>query len=123
MEFFFHIQPSFPADPPVVNQLAESSPSDVAAQQEQMDPNNPQLAPQQVAASVDQNFATRLQREPAEPSLNQSVPVQPSVRSSPDEELWFDVGIIKGTSCVVTHYFLHGDQSLESTYGVSSDLF
>ncbi|KIH68376.1 hypothetical protein ANCDUO_01290 [Ancylostoma duodenale] len=115
-------QASFPADPPVANQAAESSSSETAAQQEQMDPHNPQMAPQQVPASVDQNFAPRLQREPAEPSTNQSVPVQQNVRASPDEEIWFDVGIIKGTSCVVTHYFLHGDQSLESTYGVSCGL-
>ncbi|KAL6738471.1 hypothetical protein Aduo_012016 [Ancylostoma duodenale] len=115
-------QASFPADPPVANQAAESSSSETAAQQEQMDPHNPQMAPQQVPASVDQNFAPRLQREPAEPSTNQSVPVQQNVRASPDEEIWFDVGIIKGTSCVVTHYFLHGDQSLESTYGNDFDV-
>ncbi|VDM69707.1 unnamed protein product [Strongylus vulgaris] len=52
---------------------------------------------------------------------NHPVPVQQNVKP-PDEELWFDVGIIKGTSCVVTHYFLHGDQSLESTYGNDFDV-
>ncbi|VDM57722.1 unnamed protein product [Angiostrongylus costaricensis] len=42
-----------------------------------------------------------------------------SAKPVANEELWFDVGIIKGTTCLVTHYFLHGDQSLESTYGVN----
>ncbi|GMS84241.1 hypothetical protein PENTCL1PPCAC_6416, partial [Pristionchus entomophagus] len=33
-----------------------------------------------------------------------------------EEEVWFDVGIIKGTSCMVTHYFISSENSLESTY-------
>lgn len=30
---------------------------------------------------------------------------------------WYDVGIIKGTSCLVTHYFLPSEMSLEEQYG------
>ncbi|ETN68572.1 hypothetical protein NECAME_05536, partial [Necator americanus] len=118
-------QSSFPADPPVVNQVnqaAQVPSSETTSQREQMDPHPPQMAPQQVSVPVDQGFAPRLQRESAEPATGQPVPVQQNVKPSPEEELWFDVGIIKGTSCVVTHYFLHGEQSLESTYGTDFDV-
>ncbi|GMR48571.1 hypothetical protein PMAYCL1PPCAC_18766 [Pristionchus mayeri] len=33
-----------------------------------------------------------------------------------EDEVWFDVGIIKGTSCMVTHYFISSDNTLENTY-------
>ena len=36
-----------------------------------------------------------------------------------EEEAWFDVGIIKATSCMVTHFFLPSETSLESQYNVS----
>ncbi|GMT24710.1 hypothetical protein PFISCL1PPCAC_16007 [Pristionchus fissidentatus] len=44
-------------------------------------------------------------------AANEEQPVVPQ-----EEEVWFDVGIIKGTSCMVTHYFISSENSLESTY-------
>lgn len=32
---------------------------------------------------------------------------------------WYDVGIIKGTSCLVTHFFLPSELALEDQFGVS----
>lgn len=39
-----------------------------------------------------------------------------------DEPMWFDVGIIKGTSCTVTHFFLPSDIPLEDIYGHDFDV-
>lgn len=33
-----------------------------------------------------------------------------------EDEVWFDVGIIKGTTCMVTHYFTSSLNSLENNY-------
>uniref|UniRef100_A0A914V038 Uncharacterized protein n=1 Tax=Plectus sambesii TaxID=2011161 RepID=A0A914V038_9BILA len=35
---------------------------------------------------------------------------------------WFDVGIIKGTSCLVTHFFLPSDMPLEDQFGSDFDV-
>ena len=42
-----------------------------------------------------------------------------------EQQQWYDVGIIKGTSCLVTHFFLPSDLPLEDQYGVrvSADIF
>ncbi|VDK55398.1 unnamed protein product [Cylicostephanus goldi] len=93
---------SLPADPPNGVQAAPA-PTLEAPQQEQAEPQPPQ-------------------REPSEPLMGHPGHVQQTIKAPVDEEIWFDVGIIKGTSCVVTHYFLHGDQSLESTYGNDFDV-
>ncbi|VDK57600.1 unnamed protein product [Anisakis simplex] len=39
-----------------------------------------------------------------------------------EEPQWFDVGIIKGTSCMVTHFFLPSDMPLEDAYGSAYDV-
>jgi hypothetical protein len=38
-----------------------------------------------------------------------------------EQQQWYDVGIIKGTSCLVTHFFLPSDMPLEDQFGVSND--
>ncbi|KHJ98969.1 hypothetical protein OESDEN_01026 [Oesophagostomum dentatum] len=114
-------QQHFPADPPIASQPSELPPPEVTHQQEHMEPHTSHSEPQQVAAPAEQSFAPRLQREIAEPQ-NHPAQTPQHVKGSPEEEIWYDVGIIKGTSCVVTHYFLHGDQSLESTYGNDFDV-
>ncbi|CAJ0602957.1 unnamed protein product [Cylicocyclus nassatus] len=115
-----HDQQSLPADPPNGVQPAPA-PTLEAPHQEQTEPQPPQVSAQP-PPSVEQNFTPRPQRDPSEPLMAHPGHVPQTVKTPLDEEIWFDVGIIKGTSCVVTHYFLHGDQSLESTYGNDFDV-
>ncbi|VDM41388.1 unnamed protein product [Toxocara canis] len=49
----------------------------------------------------------------------QTVPYEVEVKEEPQ---WFDVGIIKGTSCMVTHFFLPSDIPLEDAYGSDFDV-
>jgi host cell factor len=36
---------------------------------------------------------------------------------------WYDVGIIKGTNFTVQHYYLPGDEPLDITQALTTDLF
>ncbi|KJH52222.1 hypothetical protein DICVIV_01550 [Dictyocaulus viviparus] len=106
---------SLPTDPPITNKSVSSNQNETQKRSERLELQGNQS--HDISAHVQSMSCA--QRERSESSLiNNTLNVFQNARSSTDEELWFDVGIIKGTSCLVTHYFLHGDQSLESTYGV-----
>ncbi|KAK5965439.1 Host cell factor 2 [Trichostrongylus colubriformis] len=110
-------QSSLPADPPApVTQAPLPSEGALSGEAEQPVPSTSQ-APQQVASSNEQ-YNQSAKRETTESPAGNGMPVyQPVKQNLPEEEQWYDVGIIKGTSCLVTHYFLPGEQSLESTFG------
>uniref|UniRef100_A0A158PB36 Fibronectin type-III domain-containing protein n=1 Tax=Angiostrongylus cantonensis TaxID=6313 RepID=A0A158PB36_ANGCA len=107
---------SLPTDPPVMTENVQHLHSETCRGGERSEPQTPQS--QEMPVHNEQSFAYRLQRERAESPFTNG-PGYQSAKPIANEELWFDVGIIKGTTCLVTHYFLHGDQSLESTYGVN----
>ncbi|KAK6022363.1 hypothetical protein OSTOST_11944 [Ostertagia ostertagi] len=104
-------------------QVPQSSLAETSGGVEQPIPSTSQTS-QQMAAANEQNFNQCTKREPSEPPAgNHGMPVYQTVKQSPpEEEQWYDVGIIKGTSCLVTHYFLPGEQSLESTFGSDFDV-
>uniref|UniRef100_F1KTK5 Host cell factor 1 n=1 Tax=Ascaris suum TaxID=6253 RepID=F1KTK5_ASCSU len=60
--------------------------------------------------------ATQMIRQQQQP---QAIPYEVEVKEEPQ---WFDVGIIKGTSCMVTHFFLPSDIPLEDAYGSDFDV-
>uniref|UniRef100_A0A0N5AJR7 Host cell factor 1 n=1 Tax=Syphacia muris TaxID=451379 RepID=A0A0N5AJR7_9BILA len=63
------------------------------------------------------------QKAEATSSNYQQLPVQNTKQLKEEsDQLWFDVGIIKGTSCTVTHYFLPSDIPFEDSYGHELDL-
>ncbi|KAK6016206.1 kelch repeat protein, partial [Ostertagia ostertagi] len=88
-------------------QVPQSSLAETSGGVEQPIPSTSQTS-QQMAAANEQNFNQCTKREPSEPPAgNHGMPVYQTVKQSPpEEEQWYDVGIIKGTSCLVTHYFL-----------------
>ncbi|CAD6194652.1 unnamed protein product [Caenorhabditis auriculariae] len=45
-----------------------------------------------------------------------------NIQEKSEDGEWFDVGIIKGTSCLVSHYFLGGGEPLENVFGADQDL-
>ncbi|KAK6040544.1 hypothetical protein COOONC_21952 [Cooperia oncophora] len=112
---------SLPADPPASDaQAPQPSQAGFSAETEQPIPSTSQT-PQQMGTAVEQSFNSHAKREATESPAagTHGMPVYQAVKQAPEEEQWYDVGIIKGTSCLVTHYFLPGEQSLESTFGVS----
>ncbi|WKY06448.1 hypothetical protein Q1695_006551 [Nippostrongylus brasiliensis] len=115
---------SFPADPPLVTQQSHGGNGDVTSTSRESDqPISSAAMPQQAPSVSEANTNARGQRESIEsPAAEQAVQNYQAVKQGPEEELWHDVGIIKGTSCLVTHYFLPGEQSLESTYGTDFDV-
>ncbi|XGW25544.1 hypothetical protein V3C99_006726 [Haemonchus contortus] len=115
---------SLPVDPPLPTpQASQPSQGENSGEAEQPTPSTSQTS-QQMATTNEQNFNSCTKREPSESPAGNHVaaPVYQTVKQGPEEEQWHDVGIIKGTSCLVTHYFLPGEQSLESTYGSDFDV-
>ncbi|CAI4224537.1 unnamed protein product [Auanema sp. JU1783] len=65
----------------------------------------PSTSTESDAPSVDMDISNRI--------------MSPKANSQVEEEIWYDVGIIKATSLTIQHYYLPGDTPLEKSYGTS----
>lgn len=106
-----------------LNELASAVPSTVAllpsTATESLAPSNTFVAPQPVvvaspakmqAAATLTEVANGIESLGVKPDL----PPPPSKAPIKKENQWFDVGVIKGTSVMVTHYFLPPDDAVQS---------
>ncbi|XP_027288282.1 host cell factor 1 isoform X3 [Cricetulus griseus] len=106
-----------------LNELASAVPSTVAllpsTATESLTPTNTFVAPQPVvvaspakmqAAATLTEVANGIESLGVKPDL----PPPPSKAPVKKENQWFDVGVIKGTSVMVTHYFLPPDDAVQS---------
>lgn len=113
---------TFPTDPPLPAQQPRPESETTRELLDQPNTSCSQASQQTGTPVTEQGFVPGNHRDPAEPSTsNPDVATFHTVKQNPDE-LWHDVGIIKGTTVLVTHYFLPGDQSLESTFGNDFDV-
>ncbi|XP_047620604.1 host cell factor 1 isoform X4 [Phacochoerus africanus] len=96
-----------------LNELAGAVPSTVAllppTATESLAPSNTFVAPQPVvvASPAKLQAAATLTEKP-------DLPPPPSKAPVKKENQWFDVGVIKGTNVMVTHYFLPPDDAVPS---------
>ncbi|XP_075814443.1 host cell factor 1 isoform X1 [Microtus pennsylvanicus] len=106
-----------------LNELASAVPSTVAllpsTATDSLAPSNTFVAPQPVvvaspakmqAAATLTEVANGIESLGVKPDL----PPPPSKAPVKKENQWFDVGVIKGTSVMVTHYFLPPDDAVQS---------
>ncbi|KAL1766020.1 host cell factor 1 isoform X3 [Sigmodon hispidus] len=106
-----------------LNELASAVPSTVAllpsTATESLTPSNTFVAPQPVvvaspakmqAAATLTEVANGIESLGVKPDL----PPPPTKAPVKKENQWFDVGVIKGTSVMVTHYFLPPDDAVQS---------
>lgn len=105
-----------------LNELASAVPSTVAllpsTATESLAPSNTFVAPQPVVASPAKMQAAATLTEVANGieslGVKPDLPPPPSKAPVKKENQWFDVGVIKGTSVMVTHYFLPPDDAVQS---------
>ncbi|XP_062939044.1 host cell factor 1 isoform X3 [Cynocephalus volans] len=106
-----------------LNELAGAVPSTVAllpsTATESLTPSNTFVAPQPVVAASSaklQAAATLTEVANGIESLGvkPDLPPPPSKAPVKKENQWFDVGVIKGTSIMVTHYFMPPDDAVPS---------